>query len=93
MNLLLVRDFLNELSNALRSLQGKDSTEPISYYVFYVTAQVARWIDGYICLRETNKTDASRLLIRPSIEAIFRIQAVRAEPEIFIQIAFTEFEE
>ncbi len=91
--LALLHDYEVELCNAIQGLAGKGSREAVDRYIFQLAAQLARWIDGFLCLRANGRDDASRLIVRPCIEATLRIEAVKNKPELFYQIAFDENKE
>ena len=92
-SLQLLRDMQAELRDALNALGGQQSDGLLQHYPFYSAAHINRAVEGYIFLRESGRFDASKLLVRTALEAVFRIQAVRKKPELMFRIAFTEFQE
>jgi uncharacterized protein DUF5677 len=46
--------------------------------------------EGFIFLRNASRADASKFLIRPAIEAMIKLEAVKKHPELLFRIAFTE---
>lgn len=78
------------LSKALNSLAGRESNGLLDHFNVYSARHINLAADGFILLRKEGRIEASRLLVRPAIEAMFRILAVRANPELLARIAFTE---
>ena len=46
--------------------------------------------EGFIFLRKSGRIDASKLLVRPLIETMFRVEAIQKKPELFYRIAYSE---
>ena len=86
----LLVDFQTGIRYALDSLGGKPSQGLMDNYRLYVAAHVNRAADGFIYLRKAARTDSSKLLIRPAIEAIIKLFAIRKKPELLYRIAYTE---
>jgi hypothetical protein len=92
-SLKLLSDMQAELRDALNSLGGKQSRGLVEHYPFYTAVHINRAVEGYIYLRESRRLESSKLLVRTTIEAVLRLQAVRNKPELLFRIAFTEFNE
>jgi len=77
-------------------LHGAEKTQPdLRYdrkYIYLLAGFVFRAVDGYVLLRQNGRVDASKLLIRPAMEAMFRGGSALNQPEIFFRIAYTELE-
>jgi len=86
----LLSDLEGELAAALNSLGGKVPKAITDRYYLEIGTYIHRAADGYLVLRNKGRIDASKLLIRPAIEATIRVQALRKKPEIFYQIAYSE---
>jgi Family of unknown function (DUF5677) len=86
----LLKDFQSELTNALNSLGGRQSGGLLDNYNVHSTKHIHRAADGFIQLRETKRVYSSKLLIRPAIEVMFRLEAVRRSPDLLYRIAFSE---
>jgi Family of unknown function (DUF5677) len=86
----LLRDLQAEVAEALNSLVGKLSRGLHDNYIFYSASHVNRAVDGFIFLRDGHRIDAAKLAIRPCIEAMLRIEAVRKKPELLYRIAYSE---
>lgn len=88
--LTLVSELQAELTQALDSLGGKVPKAITDPYFVEAAGYVNKAADGYLLLRKNGRADASKLLVRPAIEALFRIQALRTKPELLYQFAYTE---
>jgi hypothetical protein len=86
----LLADLHTELSATLNSLSGKQPQAVGDRYHLYAAAYINRAAEGYWLLRTEGRVDASKLLLRPAIEAMVRIQALRKNPELLFNIAWTE---
>lgn len=88
--LILLGDLQNELAASLKSLAGKKPQRIGDRYHVTAGGYINRSAEGYLLLRTNGRIDASKLLIRPAIEAVFRIQALRTKPDLLYHIAWTE---
>lgn len=88
--LTLLHDLQGELTDALNSLGGKRPQLIGDRYHLNAAAYINKASEGFLLLRTNGRADASKLLIRPAIEAVFRVQALRKKPELLYHIAWTE---
>lgn len=88
-SLQLVRDLRTELAHCLNSIGGKEY-ETTGKFIGYSAAHMNRAVDGYVFLRESGRVDSSKLLVRPMIEIMFRVKAVKTNPGLIYRIAYTE---
>jgi hypothetical protein len=79
--------------DALNSLGGKKPSDAGSSYLGRVAITVNRAADGYLLLRESGRMDASKLLIRPALEAMFCGTAAMKNKEFLFRKAYSEWEE
>ncbi len=86
----LLCDIQRELANALNSLGGKQSRGALDNYYFYSADHVNRAAECFIFLRRSGRIDASKFLVRPAIETMFRVEAVQRKPELLYRIAYAE---
>ena len=86
----LLRDIQNELCDSLNSLGGRQCNGLLESYIGYSARLINKAVEAYIFLRESGRQDASRLLVRTAIEAVFRVHAVRKKPELMYRIAYSE---
>ena len=89
-SLQLVRDVREDLVHALNSLGGHQSAGAIENFVFYSASQMNKAADGYVALRQTGRVDASKLLVRPMIEVMFRLNTAARTSELFYRLILTE---
>lgn len=88
-SLQLVRELRAELAHCLNSIGGKEY-ETTGKFIGYSAAHMNRAADGYIFVRESGRVDCSKLLVRPMIEIMFRLNAVKTNPALIYRIAHTE---
>jgi hypothetical protein len=89
----LLRDAQAELRDGLNALGGQQADGLLENYRFWTISHINRTAEGYLYLRSSGRIDASKNLLRPAIEAVFRLQAVRAQADLLFRIAFSEFAE
>ncbi len=80
-----------ELRDAINSLGGRRDGDFINRYCFWSVANVNRAVEGYLYLRKSGRVVASKYLVRPAIETVFRLRAIVQKPELMFRIAFSEF--
>ena len=83
----------SELRDALNGLGGTTTTGLLDSYRGHIATQINRAAEGFVYLRTGGRVDAAKLLVRPTIEVAFRLQAIHKKPEVLFRIAFSEFEE
>ena len=86
----LLCDLEDELSVAINSLGGISSNGIHDNFRFYSASYINCAAEGYIMLRRMGRLDSARLLVRPAIEALFRILAVRKDQSLLYRIAVKE---
>jgi hypothetical protein len=86
----LVRDIVTELGGALNSLAGKDRGGLLEQYKVHSSKHIFRAADGFVSMRKLGHTYCSKLLIRPVIEVMFRLEAVRKDEKMLSRIAAWE---
>jgi hypothetical protein len=90
LSLELLRDIVKELSSALDSLAGKDRGGLLNQYKVHSAKHIFRAADGFISLRKLGHKYCSKLLIRPAIEVMFRLEAVRKDGKMLSRVAAWE---
>ncbi len=88
--LALLREVQSVLSNALNSLDSNSFAKPETRYLGWAAVTVNRAADGYLMLRESYRVDASKLLIRPILEAFFSAAAVMKKRGFLFRKTYTE---
>lgn len=86
----LLCDLQNELQAALASLAGRQSQGFVDKYYNFSAGHINRAVEGFVFLRKASRIDASKFLIRPAIEAMIRLEAVKRQPKLVFRIAHTE---
>lgn len=88
----LLCDMCNELSGAVNSLGGKKDVDVFGQFNFHCAKYVNHADEGFIFLRQAipPRIAASKFLIRPIIEIMFRLGAIRVKPELLYRIAYAE---
>ena len=69
---------------------GKPTRGAVDNYYFHSGDHVNRVAEGFIFLRKSGCIDASKLLVRPLTETMFRVVAIQKNPELFYRIAYSE---
>ena len=94
-SLSLLCDMCNELSRAVNSVGGKVAQGLFDNFNFYSATYVNHAVEAFIFLRQGTppRFAGSKLLIRPAIEIMFRLEAIQKQPEFLYRIAYSESEE
>jgi Family of unknown function (DUF5677) len=92
-SLALICDIRKALCDALTSLEDKPHPAYAFNYIYFLAGNVNRVADGFVVLRQNDRVDASKLLVRPAIEAMFLLTAVVQKPELFYRIAYKEHQD
>ena len=87
----LLKDVQRLLDDALNSLGAKPLT-PAPKYLAWEALHVNRAAKGYLLLRESGLAPASKLLVRPALEATIWGTAVIKEPGFLFRIPYTTLE-
>jgi Family of unknown function (DUF5677) len=88
-SLRIVKQAQEQLAHALNSMGGID-VAGTSKFIAYSGRHMNQAVDGYILLRDFSRYDSSKLLIRPMIEIMFRVQAVHRQPSLIYRILYGE---
>ncbi len=89
-SLKLVGELIAELTHALNSLGGKKPKTLLDKYRFWSSKHLHRVVGGFALLRRSAYVDSSKLLIRPAIEMLIRLEAAAKDPDLFYRIAYSE---
>jgi hypothetical protein len=87
-----LRELRDELINAHRPIVLKREDAP-GQYVFHISRGISDSVQAYVTLHEVRNVMGARILVRPCIEAAFRVAAVRKVPVTLYRIAHTEWKE
>ena len=78
----LLFDIEPVIANGLNSL-GKHLTKRMEdMYYFYAAKHIHDTLDAFIVLRGQDRLDGARLLVRPALETMLKLRAVRAKPQL-----------
>jgi len=86
----LLSDAQAELANGLNSLGGRNNDGLRDEFPFYMVVHINRAAEGFLFLKKADRIDASRLLVRPAIEAMIKLSAVNKDASLLYRIAYTE---
>ncbi|MBM3822906.1 MAG: hypothetical protein FJ404_08500 [Verrucomicrobia bacterium] len=89
----LLREAQQLLADALNSLGGKTPATAEAAYLGWAAVHVNRAAEGYLWLRDSCRVAASKLLVRPALEATFAGIAVIKNPSLLFRKAYSEWEE
>jgi hypothetical protein len=86
----LLSEVQPELGVALDSLGGKIPKREEDYYYFYASSHINTAVNAFILLRREDCVDGARLLVRPALETMLYLRAVRAKPYLLYRVALRE---
>lgn len=92
-NLALLREVQELLAEGLNSLGGKPTISVDATYLGWTAVSVNRAAEGYLCLRDSGRVAASKLLVRPAIEATFSGLAAIKRKDFLFRKAYSEWDE
>src|SRR5881227_4323391 len=73
----LLSEIQPAIAVALDSLGGKMTKGVEDLYYLYASRHINTAVDAFILLRHEHRIDGARLLVRPALETMLRLQAVR----------------
>lgn len=88
-----VEDLRMSLACALGSLDGKERNGLGEAFKVFCAIHINRAADGFIALRDLRRDYAARMLVRPAMEAMFKLLAVKREPSLLFRIACYEHQQ
>jgi hypothetical protein len=77
---------------ALDSLGGKITKGVEDLYYLYASRHINIAVDAFILLRREHRIDGARLLVRPALEAMLRLQAVRVKTHLLYRVLLRALE-
>ena len=78
----LLSDIEPVIADALNALGDRMTKRMEDMYYFYASKHIHDTLDAFIVLREGHRLDGARLLIRPALETMLKLRAVRAKPQL-----------
>jgi hypothetical protein len=91
----ILQELLKDLCVAINSLDEKapPPESAAAAYMQYVAVAINRAADGFLVLRLAHRVAASKLLIRPALEALIAGAAIANQPDLLSRKARSEWEE
>src|SRR4029077_10528632 len=89
----LLSELSPAISVALDSLGGKMTNGVEDLYYLYASRHINIAVDAFMLLRREHRIDGARLLVRPALEAMLRLQAVRAKAHLLYRVLLAEARE
>jgi hypothetical protein len=86
----IVHELRDSLSKSLDSLGGKPRNGIDDGFKIFCAIHINRVADGFLALKGDGRIYAARMLIRPAMEAMFKLLAVKKEPSLLFRIACYE---
>ena len=81
------------LSKALNGLGNQKTKRSEDMYYFYVAKHIHDCVDAFIVLRDGHRLDGARLVVRPALEAMLKLRAVREKPELLYRALVADSKE
>ena len=78
------------IAAALDSLGGKMTKGVEDLYYLYASRHINTAVDAFILLRRDHRVDGARLLVRPALETMLRLRAVRAKPHLLYRVLIAD---
>ena len=78
------------LDVALGSVGGKVPERMEHRYFYFASSHINTAVNAFILLRREHRIDGARLLVRPALEAMLRLQAVRVKPYLVYRVLLRE---
>src|SRR5438105_7621946 len=71
------------IARAIDSLGKKPIKRVTDLFYLYAAKHINIAVDAFILLRREHRVDGARLIVRPALETMLRLRAVRAKPHLF----------
>lgn len=88
-----INDLRESLSQGLESLGGKTRNGIHEGFKVFCAIHIDRAADGFLALKGSGRIYGARMLIRPAMEAMFKLLAVKKDPSLLFRIACYEHEQ
>jgi hypothetical protein len=89
----LLSDVEPAIGSALNSLGKRMTKRMEDLYYFYAAKHIHDTLDAFIVLRGQHRLDGARLLVRPALETMLKLRAVRAKPHLLHRALLTDNKE
>jgi hypothetical protein len=81
------------LSAALNGLGDHLAQRMEDMYYFQAAKHIHDTVDAFILLRKAYRVDGARLVVRPALETMLKLEAVRSKPELLYRALITDSKE
>jgi Family of unknown function (DUF5677) len=81
------------ISKALNALGNQKTKRIEDMYYFYAAKHIHDCVDAFIALRDQHRLDGARLIVRPALEMILKLRAVRLKPELLYRALIADSKE
>jgi len=78
----LLSDFEPAIGRAINSLGKRMTKRMEDWYCFFAAKHIHDALDAFIVLRGQHRLDGARLLVRPALETMLKLKAVREKPHL-----------
>jgi hypothetical protein len=89
----LLAESESAISKALNDLGNQKTKRIEDMYCFYVAKHIHDCVDAFIVLRSGHRLDGARLIVRPALEAMLKLRAVRQKPELLYRALVADSKE
>jgi hypothetical protein len=86
----LLSELQPAIAKAVGDLGGKLPERVEERFYFFASDHINTALDAFIVLRRDHRIDGARLLVRPALETMLRLQAVCAKPHLVYRVGFSE---
>ena len=86
----LLRELQPAIAAAMDSVGGQQTQRVTDLFYLYAAKHINIAIDAFVALRREHRIDGARLLVRPALETMLRLRAVRAHPHLFYRVYLSE---
>jgi hypothetical protein len=78
------------IAAALNSLGEKPRKSVADLFYLYAASHISIAVEAFILLRRERCVDGARLVVRPALETMLRLRAVRVKPHLLYRVLFGE---
>jgi hypothetical protein len=86
----LLSELQPAIAKAIDDVGGKLPEAVEERFYFHASDHINTAVDAFIVLRAEHRIDGARLLVRPALETMLRLQAVCAKPYLVYRVGFSE---
>ena len=86
----LLSELQPAIAKAIDDVGGKLPERVEERFYFFASDHINTAVDAFIVLRRDHRIDGARLLVRPALETMLRLQAVCAKAHLVYRVGFSE---